>query len=61
MNEQIVQIISQLDTEVQKTSYLALTDKGNIFKTYDLELWDIVTLPDFKDKKIKIQKTRLNG
>lgn len=61
MNEKIVQIVSQFDTDVQKTSYIVLTDKGNMFKSYDLELWDIIVLPDFKDKQIKIKRTKLNG
>lgn len=61
MNEKIVQITSQFDSNVQRTSYIVLTDKGNMFLSYDLELWDIVTGPDFKDKNIKIKRTRLNG
>ena len=59
--EKIVQINSSIDKQVDRTVFIALTDIGNLFKSYDLKIWDIVTLPDFKDKELKLKETRLNG
>lgn len=59
--EKIIQIEAVLDTGVSKTVYFALTNKGKMFRSYDLNRWDIVTPPTFTDTSIKLNKTSLYG
>lgn len=59
--EKVIQIISSIDTQTQKTVYVCLTDKGNLFKSFDLEVWDYASVPIFNDKERKIFKSKLHG
>lgn len=61
MEEKIIQMTSGLDTQVNKTVYLVLTNTGKMFVTYDLEKWDFVPKPNFNNLIRKFKDTKLYG
>lgn len=59
--EKIISVISSIENETNKTLYVALTDNGKIFVSYNLNKWELVKSPDFSINKLKERESKLNG
>jgi hypothetical protein len=59
--EQVIQISNSFDSRTQLSMTLALTSTGRVFKTYDLEKWVLVSLPDLQQSDVVLEEPRLYG
>lgn len=58
--EKIIQIISSIDSETQKTFYIGLTSDGRICTSFNLKKWRLKKTPDLKELKVTEEEPQLH-